>query len=86
MEFSRQEHWTGLSFPTPRDLPNPGIKPTSLVSPALAGRLFTTAPPGKLNVFLRRGEWGLSGLMAIRVSVSGDENVLVIYSDGYIIF
>ena len=34
----------GLPFPTPRNLPNPGIKPTSL---ALAGRFFTTAPPGK---------------------------------------
>ena len=39
--FSRQEYWSG-PFPTPEDLPNPGIKPTSLMSPALAGRLFTT--------------------------------------------
>ena len=37
--FSRQEHWSGLPFPPPRDLPNPGIKPAS---PALAGRFFTT--------------------------------------------
>ena len=41
MEFSRQEHWIGMSFPTPGDIPNPGIKPTSLASPALAGRFFT---------------------------------------------
>ena len=47
MEFSRQECWSGLSFPSPRDLPHPGIKPSSLVSPAMAGRFFTTAPPGK---------------------------------------
>ena len=33
--------------PPPDDLPNPGIKPASLVSPALAGGFFTTAPPGK---------------------------------------
>ena len=38
--FSRQEYWSGLPFPSPVDLPNPGIKPTSLVSGALAGGLF----------------------------------------------
>ena len=37
MEFSRQESWSGLPFPSPGDLPDSGIKPTS---PALAGRLF----------------------------------------------
>ena len=45
MGFSRQEYWSGLPFPPPRDLPNPGIKPTSLEPPALAGRFFTAAPP-----------------------------------------
>ena len=40
MGFPRQEHWSGMSFLSPGDLPNPGIKPTSLVSPALAGRSF----------------------------------------------
>ena len=49
METSRQDYWSGLPFPTPGDFPDPGIKPTSLVSPALAGRFFTTAPPGKFN-------------------------------------
>ena len=43
LEFSRQEYWRRLAIPTPGDLPDPGIEPTSLVSPALAGRLFTTA-------------------------------------------
>ena len=47
MEFLRQEYWRGLPFPTPGDLPNPGIKPKPLVSPALGGSLFTTVPPGK---------------------------------------
>ena len=42
MEFSRQEYWTGLPFPSPGDLPEPGIKPKSLMSPALAGRFLTT--------------------------------------------
>ena len=47
MEFSRQENWSGLPFPFPGDLPDPGIEPKSLVSPALAGRFSTTEPPGK---------------------------------------
>ena len=47
MRFSRREYWSGLLFLSPGDLFDPGIKPTSLVSPALAGRFFTTAPPGK---------------------------------------
>ena len=42
----RQEYWSKLPFPSPGDLPKPGIKPTSLVSPALAGIFFTTEPPG----------------------------------------
>ena len=40
MEFSRQEYWSGLPFPSPGDLPHPGIEP---LSPALAGRFFTTS-------------------------------------------
>ena len=47
MEFSQQEYWSGLPFPSVGDLLDPGIKPTSLDSPPLAGRFFTTAPPGK---------------------------------------
>ena len=43
MGFSRQEYWSGLSFPSPRDLVTPGIEPMSLVSPALAGGFFTTS-------------------------------------------
>ena len=42
--FSRQEYWSGLPFPAPGDLPDPGIKPTFLASPALAGGFFTTLP------------------------------------------
>ena len=44
MRFPRQEYWNGLSFPSPEDLPNPGIDPGS---PALTGRFFTTESPGK---------------------------------------
>ena len=43
MGFSRQEHWSGLPFPSPGDLPDPGIQP---VSPASVGRFFTAEPPG----------------------------------------
>ena len=44
MEFSRQEYWSGLLFPSPGDLPNLGIKPTS---PALHADSLPSEPPGK---------------------------------------
>ena len=47
VRIPRQEYWSGLPFPSPGDLPNPGIKLVSLASPALAGRFFTTEPSGK---------------------------------------
>ena len=46
MGFSRQEYWNGLSFPSPGDLPNPGIKPES---PALQTDSLPSEPPGKPN-------------------------------------
>ena len=47
--FSRQEYWSGFPCPPPGDLPNPGIEPTSLVSPALAGRYFTSGVTWEAN-------------------------------------
>jgi len=47
MGFSKQEYWSGLPCPPPGDLPNPGIKPRSLTTPALAGRFFTTSTTWK---------------------------------------
>ena len=44
MGFPRQEYWSGLPFPPPGGIPEPGIRP---VYPALAGGFFTTVPPGK---------------------------------------
>ena len=44
MELPRQDYWSGLPFPSPRELPYPRIKP---ISPALAGKFFTTEPLGK---------------------------------------
>ena len=51
MEFSRQEYWGGLPLLLPGDLPDLRTEPTSLASPALAGELFTTEPPGKFRVY-----------------------------------
>ena len=47
MEFPRQEHWSGLPFPIPGDLPDPRMEALSVASPALAGRFFNAVPPGK---------------------------------------
>jgi len=47
MGFSRQEYWSGLPFPSPGDLPNPGIEPRS---PALQADVLTPEPPGKPGV------------------------------------
>ena len=49
MEFSRQEYWSGLLFPS-GDLPDPRMEPRSPVSPASAGGFFTTEPPGKPDI------------------------------------
>ena len=55
MEFSRPEYWSGLPFPTPGDLLNPGIETVSLACPALAGGFFTIATPGKPMELSKRG-------------------------------
>ena len=47
MEFSRQEYWSGLPFPSPGDLPDPGMEPRS---PALQVNALTSEPPGKLLI------------------------------------
>ena len=49
MGFSRHEYWSGLPLPPPGDLPDPGLK---AVFPALPGRFFTTALPGKPCIWL----------------------------------
>ena len=49
MGFSRQQYWSGLPFPTPRDLPNPGIQPVSLASSALAGGFFNSVPKAEIK-------------------------------------
>jgi len=49
MEFSRQEYWSGLPFPSPGDIPHPGIKPRS---PALKADSLTPEPPGKQSQYV----------------------------------
>ena len=49
MGFSRQEYWSGLSFPSPGDLHHPEVEPESIMSPVLADRFFKLAPAGKLS-------------------------------------
>ena len=49
VECSRQEYRSGLPFPTPGALPNGGIEPTSLVSPALEADSFSIVPPKKAD-------------------------------------
>ena len=67
MEFSRQKYWSGLPCPSPWYLPDPGVKSTSLASPSLAGRFFTTgatwkAPGGSdsKESACNAGEWARS--------------------------
>ena len=60
IEFSRQEYWSGLPFPTPGDLPDLGIELSSRASPALVGGFFlTTGPPGKLMIGLAKSNFSL---------------------------
>ena len=58
MGFPRQEYWSGLLFPSAGDLPDPGIEPMTLRSPALASRFFTTGTTWVLSFFfLKSEEW-----------------------------
>ena len=59
MGFSRQEYWSGLPFPPPGDLPNPGIKPTSPVSPALQAGSLPSEPSGKPHVWHKKAKTNL---------------------------
>ena len=62
--FPRQEYWRGLPIPSPGDLPNPGMEPTS---PALEGRFFTTELPGKSKIRTTKAQCVLSCFSRIRL-------------------
>ena len=68
MGFSRQEYWSGLPFPSPGDLPDPGIKPRS---PTLEADALTSEPPGKLHsaAKIRKNIWHSLGLFTYIVSL-----------------
>ena len=53
MEFPRQEYWSELLFPTPEDLPNPWIEPTSPESFVLTGRFFTTSATWEVQIYIK---------------------------------
>ena len=76
MEFSRQEYWSGLPFPPPGDLPDPGIKPKA---PALQADSLPSEPPGKPLFFIRypkyevdTGEQGYVQSVSFRFCCLGD--------------
>ena len=70
-EFSRSAYWSGLPFPSPGDLPNPGIEPKS---PALQANSLLSEPPGKLSEVLSRKE--VNHLHELKVN---DKNVYHIF-------
>ena len=57
MGFSRQEYWSGLLCPPPGHLPNPGIEPVSLTSPALAGWFLTTSTTWEAQSYISYSYW-----------------------------
>ena len=69
--FARQEYWGRLPFPSPGDLPDPEIEPVSPVTPALAGGIFTTEPPGKPISLLTFSEGVILHILS-SINTSGD--------------
>ena len=63
MGFSRQEYWSGLPFPSPGDLPNPGIEPSS---PTLQADALPSEPPGKISMEDRIWKERIQGKMIKR--------------------
>ena len=80
-QFSRQGYWSRLPFPPSGDLPDPGIKS---VSPASAGRFFTTEPPTRMSLNLAQGrkeegilKWLVVGLILLDFRAIGTKWVPV---------
>ena len=64
MGFSRQEYWSGLPFPSPGDLPNPGIKPRC---PSLQADALTSEPPGKPTTLCGPMDHTVHGILQARI-------------------
>ena len=73
IEFFRKEYWSGLSFTTPNDLPDSGIKPASPMSPALPGGFFTTEPPGKRVLIIYLHNWLLNVFVTMECKDSWEQ-------------
>ena len=70
MEFSRQEYWNGLPCSPPGDLSDPGIEPTSLMSPVLANGFLSPVPPGLLKC-AGNSDWrGITVIQLIKGSLA----------------
>ena len=76
--FSQQEYWSMWSFSTPGDHPDPEMEPTSLVSPALAGRFFTTEP-SKLYIFFVRFFSVVRCYKILNIVLYAIQSALVVY-------
>ena len=74
MGFPRQEYWSEQTFLPSGDLPDPGIKPASLASPALASGLFPTEPPGKPNTVAADSKFSRKAMNKGYVSPRGGFN------------
>ena len=73
MGFSRQEYWSGLPCSSPGDLPDPGIEPASLTSPALAGGFFTS---NTTNAFYSKSSNLFQPVSAVLLGLSGEQGLI----------
>ena len=78
MGFPRQEYWSGLSFPPPGDLPDPGIKPPSSVSPAFKVDSLPLSHLGSLFLFFLIGAYLLYNVVLVS-AVQQSESVVHIH-------
>ena len=74
MGFPRQEYWSGLPFPSPGDLPDPGIE---YVSPTLAGGFYTTESPGEPMLFTTSLYFHVSSLLSLSFSAEAPLYMLI---------
>ena len=81
MGFSRQGYWSGLPCPLPGDLPQPGIDPASLTSPALAGRLFTPSATWEaiLCLAVSRRDYSLQGNYDLQIKADAMPALLLTF-------
>ena len=83
MGFSRQEYWSGLPCPPLGDLPDPGIEPVSITSPALAGRLFTTRATWEAHWVPRWPQLGKSEAMKVKIKTEIESTKCVPLAEQY---